>query len=538
MTKQKLPNNPMLRLQAAITATKRTLRPIGKSPDDALGELFRAVQLNRIYPDGKTFVDKVPNAELRRIAQLYETQSHSSDFSLTSFIDEHFASYAESHPDELMAFENQDDPEAHILKLWDVLTRSAPDSVGSLLAMPKPYIVPGGRFGEQYYWDTYFTMLGLEASGRHDLTDGMMANINYMFQKIGFIPTGNRTYYMSRSQPPFFLHMIRLVSIRKGRFRYLLPRLPYLLMEYNYWTKNSRDFLKMSKKAYRRLVKMPNSYALSRYYDGLDTARPESYKEDHDTAVLSGRKNSVVYRHLRAGAESGWDFTSRWLGDDKTLETIETTNIVPLDLNCLLYELELAIAEAYDKMFQIPFALFYRSRAKKRRETINTYMWNAEQGYYFDWHMDKKEATPVWSLAGAYPLYCGVATPEQAQKVAEVLEQRFLQPGGVVTSLHNTGQQWDAPNGWAPLQWITIVGLRRYGYDELADEIKYRWLASNEAMYATKNKFVEKYNVMDPTEVSGGGEYELQDGFGWTNGVFMALRHNYDKKLSTKVPAE
>ena len=535
MIKQK-PLTMADRLQDAITATKRTLTPIAKSPDEAMGELFRVVQLNRIYPDGKTFVDKVPSAELRRIAKLYEKESRRSNFDLSAFVNEHFATLTDSNLEAAPEAEHQDNPEHHILKLWDALTRKAPNSVGSLLALPKPYIVPGGRFGEQYYWDSYFTMLGLEASGRTDLSDAMMTNISYMFQKFGFIPTGNRTYYMSRSQPPFFLHMIRLIAIRKGHFRYLIPRLPYLLMEYSYWTRNTRSFLKMSKKAYRRLVKMPNSYALSRYYDGLDTARPESYKEDHDTAVLSGRKNSLVYRHLRAGAESGWDFSSRWLGDGARLETIETTNIVPIDLNCLLYELELALAEAYDKLLQKPFAIFYRSRAKKRRETINTYMWDADKGFYFDWHIDKKEPTAIWSLAGAYPLYCGVATQEQAQKVAEHIENKFLQAGGVLTTLHETGQQWDAPNGWAPLQWTTIVGLRRYGYDELADNIKYRWLAANEAFYANNDKFIEKYNVVDPTLISGGGEYEVQDGFGWTNGVFMALRHNYDAALAKKVP--
>ena len=536
MAKQTPLNKHMTRLQEALSATKRTLTPIGASPDEALGELFRAIQLSRIYPDGKTFVDKVPNAELRRIVKLYEKESQKSDFSLTAFADEHFTSYVASTDEAGLSFDDQDNPEEHIKKLWNVLSRKAPDSVGSLLSLPKPYVVPGGRFGEQYYWDTYFTMLGLEASGRQDMTDNMMVNIKYMFQKFGFIPTGNRTYYVSRSQPPFFLHMIRLVSIRKGRYRYLLPRLPYLLMEYGYWTRNSRSFLKMSKKAYKRLVKMPNSVALSRYYDGLSTARPESYREDHDTAVLSGRKDSVVYRHLRAGAESGWDFSSRWLGDGKKLETIETTNIVPIDLNCLLYELELAIAEAYEKIFQLPFAKFYRNRAKKRKETINAYLWDDTQVYYFDWHIDKKASTGPWTLAGMFPLYCGVASHEQAVKVAKVIEDKFLKSGGVVTSLHETGQQWDWPNGWAPLQWVTIIGLRRYGYDDLADTIKYRWLAANEAVYANKNKFVEKYNVVDPGTLSGGGEYKLQDGFGWSNGVFMALRHDFDHKIAEKIP--
>jgi alpha,alpha-trehalase len=164
-------------------------------------------------------------------------------------------------------------------------------------------------------------------------------------------------------------------------------------------------------------------------------------------------------------------------------------------------------------------------------------MWDAEKGFYFDWHIDKKEPTPIWSLAGVFPLYCGVASHEQAQKVADHIEKEFLQPGGVLTTLHQTGQQWDSPNGWAPLQWTTIVGLRRYGHNDLADQIKYRWLAANEAFYANNNKFIEKYNVIDPAEISGGGEYEVQDGFGWTNGVFIALRHNYDIELATKVPA-
>ncbi|MEO5691108.1 MAG: trehalase family glycosidase, partial [Candidatus Saccharimonadales bacterium] len=166
MSKQKPLNKHVLRLQEALSATKRTLTPIAPSPDESLGELFRAIQLSRIYPDGKTFVDKVPSAELRRIVKLYEKESQKSDFNLTVFADEHFKQYATSAEDTGITFDEQDDPEIHIKKLWDVLSRNAPTSVGSLLSLPKPYIVPGGRFGEQYYWDSYFTMLGLEASGR------------------------------------------------------------------------------------------------------------------------------------------------------------------------------------------------------------------------------------------------------------------------------------------------------------------------------------------------------------------------------------
>jgi alpha,alpha-trehalase len=418
--------------------------------------------------------------------------------------------------------------------MWDTLTREAPKSTGSLLTLPKPYVVPGGRFSEQYYWDSYFTMLGLEASGRHDLSDGMMNNAQHMFAKFGFIPTGNRTYYLSRSQPPFFLSMVRLIAHRKGHWRYLLPRLHYLLMEYSYWTRNTPEFLKMGKKRYRRLVRMPNGTALSRYYDALSTARPESYREDVETAEGT-EKASVVFRHLRAAAESGWDFSSRWLADPQNLKTICTTEIVPVDLNCLLYELELGLAEAYKKLLQLPLARHYRKKAERRRQTINEYLWDEKEGYYFDWHEPSGAHTDIWSLAGVFPLYVGLASHEQASRVAKNLEEKFLKPGGVVTTTLETGQQWDSPNGWAPLQWITIVGLRRYGFDTLADSIKYRWLAANEAVFSTEGKFVEKYNVVDPTTRSGGGEYVLQDGFGWTNGVFMALRHNYDHRLARSV---
>lgn len=516
-------------LRSAAEATVRVAEPVKKSPDEALGELFTLVQLSRVHPDGKTFVDQVPNQTIRRIVKLYRTESVKPDFELAEFINQHFGAFSSAQAASQPV--RSADPETYIQEMWDVLTREAPKSNGSLLALPKPYIVPGGRFSEQYYWDTYFTMLGLEASGRHDLSDGMMNNAQHMFTKFGFIPTGNRTYYLTRSQPPFFLHMVRLIAHRKGHYRYLIPRLHYLLMEYSYWTRNTPEFLKMGKTRYRRLVKMPNGQALSRYYDGKNTARPEMYRDDVEAAEHSENK-AATYRHLRAAAESGWDFSSRWLADPMQLSSIRTTEIVPLDLNCLLYELELGLAEAHKKILQLPQAKYYALKAKRRRETINTYLWDEAEGFYFDWHTPTESRTDIWSLAGVYPLYCGLASPAQAARVAETIEAKFLKAGGVVTTLHESSQQWDWPNGWAPLQWVTIVGLRRYGFDVLADTIKYRWLAAGEALFTNEGKFVEKYNVVDPTTLGGGGEYVLQDGFGWTNGVFMALRNDLDQKIA------
>ena len=522
------------KLKTTAKVTQHTFTPVAKSPDEQLGELFRLAQLSQVHPDGKTFVDQVPSIRLRSIIKEYEKESAKPDFDLKTFVHTHFSDNMAEHVAHEISL--TDDPEEHIKNLWDGLTRSATEANGSLIPLPYPYVVPGGRFQEQFYWDSYFVMLGLEASGRHDLTDGMMANFTHMFRKFGFILTGNRTYFTTRSQPPYYWEMARLVARRKGK-KFLLAQLPYLIQEQTFWTKDTSKFMIMRRKRYKREVRMPNGSILNRYYDAKDTPRPESYREDVETAEKTDRPKEAVYRHLRAGAESGWDYTSRWFEDPKDISTIRTTEIVPIDLNCMLYELELAIAQCYRGLLQPLLARHYERRAERRRNAINAYLWNEEAGYYFDFHQPSGKTTDVYSLAGVYALFCGVATEEQAERVAEVIRRSFLQPGGVVTTLHTTGEQWDAPNGWAPLQWITIVGLRRYGYDELADTIKNRWLATNLHVFQTEHKFVEKYDVADPTALGGGGEYELQDGFGWTNGVFMALRHDLDISLGkNKIP--
>jgi len=521
------------KIKLASEVTRLTFLPIKSSPDERLGELFRAVQLARVHPDGKTFVDLVPSKSLRLIVKEYEELSVAPSFDLHTFVQSHFQEYVQATV-ENEALSEHDDPEAHITSLWDKLTKSAPKAKGSIIPLPNPYVVPGGRFQEQFYWDSYFIMLGLEASDRSDLTDGIMSNFMHMFHKFGFIPTGNRTYFTTRSQPPYFLQMIRLVAHRKGHHRSLLLRLPYLLQEYVFWTQDTKAFLTMSRKRYKRVVRMPDDSTLHRYYDANDTPRPESYREDIETAEGS-EKPATIYRHLRAGAESGWDFSSRWFADPRDIKTIRTTEIVPIDLNCLLYELELALSEAYRKLLQLPLARYYRKKAEKRRDTINRYLWDEQNGYYFDYHSPSEQRTDVWSLAGMYALYCGLASPEQAARVAQNIEDKFLKPGGVTTTLNETGEQWDGPNGWAPLQWVTIIGLRRYGHHELADRIKVRWLAANLALFQNEHKFVEKYDVNDPTSLGGGGEYTLQDGFGWTNGVFMALRKDLDRTIAEKI---
>ena len=260
------------KIKTGYEATRLTFTPVKKSPDERLGALFSAVQLNNIHGDGKTFVDLVPNANMRKIVKAYAVESEKPDFNLQVFIAQHFKEYTTSTEESV---QDASDPEEYIYKLWDKLTRRAEKEAGSLIPLPHPYIVPGGRFQEQFYWDSFFVMLGLEAQGRHDLTDGIMSNFIHMFHRFGFIPTGNRTYFVTRSQPPYFLQMTRLIAHRKGHYRYLMSRLPYLVQEYNFWTKDTRKFLTMSltRKRYKRLARLPDGSTLSRYYDAKATKR-------------------------------------------------------------------------------------------------------------------------------------------------------------------------------------------------------------------------------------------------------------------------
>ena len=276
--------------------------------------------------------------------------------------------------------------------------------------------------------------------------------------------------------------------------------------------------------ASRRVVRMPDGSILNRYYDNKKTPRPESLREDVETAGESeGDRAEKLYLDLRAAAESGWDFSSRWFADEKELGTIHTTDIVPVDLNCLLFHLESTIAETYQLMYQPLLARKYRRLAEKRQAAIVKYMWDEDEEFFVDYNFQTGSSTGRVTIAGAFPLFTKVATPMQAKMVAARIKKDFLKKGGLVTTLIESGQQWDWPNGWAPMQWIAIQGLREYGHFALANKIKKSWIDACLFTYKEKLKMVEKYNVVTPHRLSGGGEYTLQDGFGWTNGVLAAL---------------
>ncbi|MFT5884070.1 MAG: alpha,alpha-trehalase [Arcticibacterium sp.] len=500
-----------------------------KSPEDSFPGLFEEVQLKVVFPDSKTFVDCVPKYQPSFILSAYEEQKALPDFDLEAFVLEHFEKPIVNESG--FKSDSSLSAEQHINKLWNVLTRE-PEEGGTIIPLRKSYVVPGGRFGEVYYWDSYFTMLGLQVAGKDSLIENMVLNFAQLIQDIGHIPNGNRSYYLSRSQPPFFSLMVELLAEVKQEDQVLLRFLPQLQKEYQYWmaVANS-DQAEAQNKAktkedgsFNKVVFIEEGQILNRYYDNSDKPRPEAYKEDVETAKKSGRDTKEVYRHLRSGAESGWDYSSRWLRDGKSLETIHTTEILPVDLNALLYHLEEVLEKAYSlSEKEKGYSDSFKALKEKRKALFKTYFWDESKGFYFDYDFVSKKRKETYSLAGVYPLFFGIASEEQAQKVADKIEALFMMPGGVNSTLYETGQQWDAPNGWAPLQWMTIKGLRNYGHTELADEIKNRWVANNLRVYKNTGKMVEKYNVNDLSLQAGGGEYPVQDGFGWTNGVLLKL---------------
>ncbi|MCH8568493.1 MAG: alpha,alpha-trehalase TreF [Balneolales bacterium] len=502
------------------------------------GPLFEAVQGNRIFEDSKFFVDAVPRKNGQLILEKYLSNKDRNDFDLKAFVEEHFNlpdHKAESEEEKEHQLLSHPDCESHIRALWPVLFRKARDGkldAGStLLALPQPYVVPGGRFREIYYWDSYFTALGLMESGHEDMVLNMTRNFASLISTFGHIPNGNRTYYLSRSQPPFFVFMAELCAEHFGK-ELKKEFLPALAKEYHFWTDKqgepSRRFVSIS---------LPDNkfYQLNRYWDDKPAPREESWFEDAELGekIADTAEREKLYRNIRAACESGWDFTSRWLGDYKTLASIRTTDIIPADLNALLYKLEKTLA-AWSLELQEDFPNlkpdFYEERAAIRLAAFNTLMWSPEEGFFFDYDLSNHQKTAVWSLAAVYPLFTGMANAEQAAGVAEGLKAKLLYDGGLASTSLETGQQWDFPNGWAPLQWLAVKGLQKYGHNELAAEIRDRWLRANDIIFGKSKKMVEKYNVADTSGNAGGGEYPLQDGFGWSNGVYLAL--SADKKSS------
>jgi alpha,alpha-trehalase len=509
---------------------------IPQSPQVLFKDLFIAVESAPLYSDSKTFADAIPKFAPEEILARYREANPVSQEALKSFVAANFTLPGDAAtPAGVKSTNERAAITRHIDSLWDQLTRSTKTvpRYSSLLALPEPYVVPGGRFREMYYWDSYFTMLGLVESGRQDLAEHMVRNFAYLIDTYGHVPNGTRTYYLSRSQPPFFYAMVGLLSPQDPAVSYA-RYLPELRREHAFWMQGEAGLKRGI--AHRRVVAMPEGAILNRHWDDADTPRDESYREDTELARSSGRNAPQLYRDLRAAAESGWDFGSRWFADGKTLATIDTTEIIPIDLNSLLFGLEQAINAGCARAKDTACVSEFTQRAAARREAVNRYLWNATDGVYRDYGWVKQTQVARVSAATVYPLFVGMADKAQAAAVARTISRDLLKAGGIVTSPLTTGQQWDAPNGWPPLQWMGISGLRQYSILPLAETIACRWMIGVNRVYGENGKLVEKYDVVATGRPGGGGEYPNQDGFGWTNGIMRKLMSLYPKDAALSDP--
>jgi len=509
------------------------------TPDKIYGQLFTDIQSTGIFPDAKTFVDCTPKRKPSDIMYDYGLAKGPS-FDLKKFVSDNFNLPAAAPVINNVTHEKS--VTVHIQNLWNVLKRDADKSSegSSLLPLPNSYIVPGGRFREIYYWDSYFTMLGLKESGEVKLIENMIDNFAYLIKTYGHIPNGNRTYYLSRSQPPFFSMMVELLAGIKGNSVYK-KYLPAMEKEYAYWMEGAATLKNGT--AYKRVIKLEDGTMLNRYWDELEIPRQEGYDKDvkvaedavnekmmmvrfaNDSAVKNFRDHVErnIYRNLRTGACSGWDFSSRWFDDPDKISTIQITDIAPVDLNCLLLHLEKTILKAKGKTS----GQAYLNRIK----AIEKYFWNKQLNYFTDYNFAKKQQQSNITAAGLFPFnfipYNPDVSGEKGKAVAKLVRSELLKEGGLLTTANTTGQQWDAPNGWAPLQWMAIAGFEKCNQKELAKDIATRWIKLNNDVYQRTGKLMEKYNVVDTHLEAGGGEYPGQDGFGWTNGVLLALIKKY-----------
>ncbi|MCX8971669.1 alpha,alpha-trehalase [Citrobacter portucalensis] len=489
-------------------------------PDILLGPLFNDVQTAKLFPDQKTFADAVPNSDPLMILADYRMQKNQSGFDLRHFVQVNFTLPKDGEKYVPPAGQSLRE---HIDGLWPVLTRSTTDAEkwDSLLPLPEPYVVPGGRFREIYYWDSYFTMLGLAESNHWDKVSDMVANFAYEIDSWGHIPNGNRTYYLSRSQPPFFAFMVELLAQHDGNDA-LKKYLPQMLKEYSYWMEGVETLQPGQQN--KRVVKLDDGTILNRYWDERDSPRPESWVEDITTAKSNpNRPATEIYRDLRSAAASGWDFSSRWMDNPNQLGTLRTTSIVPVDLNALMYKMEKMIALASKAAGDDAKAAQYDGFANARQKGIEKYLWNDKEGWYADYDLKSHKVRNQLTAAALFPLYVNAAAKDRASKVATATQAHLLQPGGLATTSVKSGQQWDAPNGWAPLQWVAASGLQNYGQDTVAMDVTWRFLTNVQHTYDREKKLVEKYDVSTTGTGGGGGEYPLQDGFGWTNGVTLKM---------------
>jgi alpha,alpha-trehalase len=402
-----------------------------------------------------------------------------------------------------------------------------------LLYLPHPYVVPGGRFNEMYGWDSYFIVLGLLRDGEAAAARDMVDNFLYEIEHYGTILNANRTYYLTRSQPPFLTRMLLAVFARTGDRAWLKAALGAAERHYRFWTTEPHLVPETGLSRYYDLGEGPAPEVLSDERDETGRTHYDRVREfyrthdvtDYDEArfydARADRLTPLFYKGDRSMRESGFDPSNRY-----GPFSADITSYLPVCLNALLYQMEKDLAEMSRLLADEEGAKRWEARAEERRGRMDRLLWDETEGLYLDYNFAARTRRVYPFAATFYPLWTGAASPAQADRVARNLA-RFEAGGGLLTSTTTSGSQWDAPFGWAPLQLIAVDGLRRYAHSEDAARLARKFVALVTAEFERSGTIVEKYDVRrGASDVAGDirfGYAANQVGFGWTNGVYLEL---------------
>lgn len=408
-----------------------------------------------------------------------------------------------------------------------------------LLYLPGDYVVPGGRFNEVYGWDSYFILLGLLQDGELSLAKSLTEQLLYQVEHYGAVLNANRTYFLSRSQPPLLSRMVLKLYEQTQDIDWLSDTLPTLSTYYNYWLKSEHvhkasglsRFYDFGTGPAPEVVSSEQDEQGRTHFDRIKTFYQQNEISDYDISLYyDAQKDELTdlfYKGDRTMRESGFDPTNRF-----GPFSVDIIHYLPVCLNSLLHQMEQDIAEIYriidheTGQKSSDEITLWKKRADTRQQSINRYLWDKESGLYLDYHLTTESRRYYEFSTTFYPLWAGIASEAQAQAIVENLD-KFEAPGGVRTSTYNSGNQWDAPFGWAPLQLIAVEGLWRYGYQTEAKRLAHRFIAMVVEDFERCGNLVEKYDLETcSSEVSEGIQYGYSSneiGFGWTNGVVLAL---------------
>lgn len=520
------------------------------------GNLLRTVQMARIFNDSKTFVDMRMQKDEAEVLQAFKALPSSvSKEEVIKFVSDNF--HREGHdlqewlppdwkenPDVIDRIRdpNLKDFASKLNGLWKKLGRKISDEArkkperSSLILVPNPFIVPGGRFREFYYWDSYWVVNGLLICGMKDTVKGMIDNFIELVKTYGFVPNGGRIYYTNRSQPPFLIPMVDLYLNHTGKVDYVKSILDTLEKEYSFWRKDRTVEVETS---------LGRKYNLSVYAANMDTPRPESYYEDVHTAQdVPNDTKPALYQDIASGAESGWDFSTRWLNrtvpGKGSLSSMRTRQIVPTDLNSVLYYCEKLLEKFFRLAGDIQKANTYKGYSEARQDAIEAVLWEEDRGLWLDYDRQLKKKRGYFYASTVVPLWAGVHQGDVNREIQVLRTLRRLKvldfPGGFPTSLSPSGQQWDFPNAWPPLQHMLIASFAQSSNKELRQEaLKFaqKWITTNYKAWKSTGHMFEKFNVSVQGAPGGGGEYAIQVGFGWTNGVVLDILQRYPEKLES-----